>query len=132
LLDVSRGAAVDIAGSHSRPDQSPSRFVINFRDWPLEQAEQYPDCIRIVREKVKPERDRNTFSRSARDRWWLYERARPELYAIIAGMLEYVFVVDHTRGTQLLVTTLMLLLFSVNIPLLMAFTVARYQVARRK
>ncbi len=41
---------------NSRPDQSPSRWVINFHDWPLERAEAYPDCMAIVREKVKPER----------------------------------------------------------------------------
>ena len=29
-------------------------------------------------------------------------------YVVIAGMLEYVFVYDHTRGTQLLILTLML------------------------
>jgi hypothetical protein len=34
---------------------------------------------------VKPERDKNTFSKSAREKWWLYERARPELYGAIEG-----------------------------------------------
>jgi len=48
-------------------------------------------------------------------------------YLIIAGMLEYVFVYDHTRGTQLLILTGMLLVFAVNIPLLLAFSVARFQ-----
>jgi hypothetical protein len=42
---------------NSRPDQSPSRWVINFRDWPLDRAEAYPDCIKIVRERAKPERE---------------------------------------------------------------------------
>jgi len=71
---------------NSRPDQSPSRWVINFHDWPLEQAERYSDCMAIVREKVKPERDKNTFSKNAKEKWWQYERVRPELYATIAGM----------------------------------------------
>ena len=44
---------------NQRPDCSASRWVINFRDWPLDRAEQYPDCIDIVRRLVKPERDRN-------------------------------------------------------------------------
>jgi hypothetical protein len=48
-------------------------------------------------------------------------------YLVIAGMLEYVFVYDHTRGTQLLILSLMLLVFAINIPLLLAFSVARYQ-----
>ena len=48
-------------------------------------------------------------------------------YLVIAGMLEYVFVLDHTRGSILVVLTLMLAIFAVNIPLLLAFSVARYQ-----
>jgi len=48
-------------------------------------------------------------------------------YAVIAGMIEYAFVYDHTRGTQLVILTLMLLLFMLNVPVLIAFTVARYQ-----
>ena len=51
-------------------------------------------------------------------------------YAVIAGMIEYAFVYDHTRGGQLVVMTLMLALFMLNVPLLIAFTVARYQSAR--
>jgi hypothetical protein len=48
-------------------------------------------------------------------------------YAIIAGMIEFAFVFDHTRGTQLAVLTAMLALFMLNVPVLIAFTVARYQ-----
>jgi CDP-diglyceride synthetase len=52
-------------------------------------------------------------------------------YVIIAGMLEYVFVVDGTPGSRLLILTLMLLVFAVDIPLILAFSVARYQPAKR-
>jgi hypothetical protein len=48
-------------------------------------------------------------------------------YAVIAGMIEYAFVYDHTRGTQLVILTLMLVLFMLNVPVLAAFTVARYE-----
>jgi drug/metabolite transporter (DMT)-like permease len=48
-------------------------------------------------------------------------------YLVIAGMLEFVFVYDNTRGTQLVILTLMLVVFAVNIPLLLGFAVARYQ-----
>lgn len=48
-------------------------------------------------------------------------------YVVIAGMLEYVFVYDHTRGTQLVILTGMLAVFAINIPLLLGFSVARYQ-----
>jgi hypothetical protein len=48
-------------------------------------------------------------------------------YAVIAGMIEFAFVYDDTRGTQLVILTLMLVLFMLNVPVLIAFTVARYQ-----
>ncbi len=48
-------------------------------------------------------------------------------YAIIAGMIGYAFIVDGTRGSLLLVLVAMLLIFAVDIPLLLAFSVARYQ-----
>ncbi len=52
-------------------------------------------------------------------------------YAVIAGMLEFVFVLDHTPGRVLTVLSLMLLIYAVDIPLLVAFSVARYQPATR-
>jgi len=48
-------------------------------------------------------------------------------YAVIAGMIEYAFIYDDTRGMQLVILTLMLLLFMLNVPVLAAFTVARYE-----
>ncbi|HEU5362838.1 MAG TPA: hypothetical protein VFU56_05815 [Gaiellaceae bacterium] len=48
-------------------------------------------------------------------------------YLVIAGMIEYAFIYDHTRGTQLVILTLLLALFMLNVPVLIAFTVARYQ-----
>jgi hypothetical protein len=43
---------------NASPTQSPSKYVINFRDWPLQKAQQYPDCLNILKEKVQPERNR--------------------------------------------------------------------------
>jgi hypothetical protein len=48
-------------------------------------------------------------------------------YVVEAGMLEYVFVYDKVRGSMLVILTLMLLIFAVSIPLLLGFSVARYQ-----
>lgn len=48
-------------------------------------------------------------------------------YATIAGILEYVFVYDHTPGRQLALFSAMLMLFAVDVPLILAFSVARYQ-----
>ena len=70
---------------NSRPDQSPSRWAINFFDWPIEQAMEYHDCFRIIEETVKPERMRNN-RKVYRDRWWQYGEKRPELYRTISGM----------------------------------------------
>lgn len=50
-------------------------------------------------------------------------------YIVIAGMLEFVFVLDKTPGTILVLLSMMLLIFAVDIPLLFAFSVARYQPA---
>jgi hypothetical protein len=50
-------------------------------------------------------------------------------YAVVAGMLEYVFLYDRTRGAMLVLMTLTLVVFAVNVPLLLAFSVARYEEA---
>ncbi|MCU1494942.1 MAG: hypothetical protein JWO62_2706 [Acidimicrobiaceae bacterium] len=52
-------------------------------------------------------------------------------YLIVAGMLEYVFLLDHTRGAILAVLSAMLAIFAVNVPLLLAYSVARYQPVER-
>ena len=76
---------------NSSPTQSPSRWVINFFDWPLARAETYPDCLAIVREKVKPERERNQRT-ARRERWWQFAERAPQLYRAIEG-LERVLVI---------------------------------------
>jgi hypothetical protein len=48
-------------------------------------------------------------------------------YCVIAAMLEFVFVKDGTRGGVLVVLTLSLVVYAVHVPLLIGFTVARYQ-----
>jgi hypothetical protein len=76
---------------NSRPDQSPSRWIINFFDWPLQKAAEYADCLRIVQEKVKPERDRlglkeDSSSKGYAKWWWQFGRKGEELYRTIARM----------------------------------------------
>ena len=96
---------------NSQPDKLPSRWVINFLDYPLSRdtapvgyegpvAADYPDCLAIVEEKVKPERIVNRFSKNARERWWQYERGRPELYRIIAGMKQVLVLSRITNYVQ--------------------------------
>lgn len=47
-------------------------------------------------------------------------------YAVIAGLIEYTFLRNHTSGGALVVLTLSLVVFALNVPVLIAFTVARY------
>jgi hypothetical protein len=82
---------------NTSPDQSPSRWVINFFDWPLERAETYPDCMAIVREKVKPFRDRNNRA-VRRERWWQFAERAPELHRTIEG-LDRVLVIARISKT---------------------------------
>jgi hypothetical protein len=87
---------------NSRPDQSASRWVINFRDWPLDRetapegyegpvAADYPDCHAIIEARVRDERQRRKADGSfvlrnpLPQRYWQYADKRPGLYAAIAG-----------------------------------------------
>ena len=74
---------------NSRWDQSPSRWVINFRDWPIEKAMEYSDCFEIVERLVKPDRARlangDATARDRARRWWQFARPSRNLYAMLAG-----------------------------------------------
>ena len=48
-------------------------------------------------------------------------------YLVIAGILAFVFIYDHTRGATLAVLMLTLVVFAFDVPMIVAFTVARYQ-----
>ena len=84
---------------NSRWDCSASRWVINFHDWPIEQAEQYPDCFSIVAKEVKPFRERSN-RKVYRERWWQYAERQPALQRAIAG-LGRVLVFAQTSRTQM-------------------------------
>jgi peptidoglycan/LPS O-acetylase OafA/YrhL len=48
-------------------------------------------------------------------------------YAVIAGMIEYSFLRNHLSGGPLVVLTLSLVVFAVHVPMLVGFTVARFE-----
>ncbi len=48
-------------------------------------------------------------------------------YGVIAGMLEFAFIRDGTSGSMLVLLTASLVVFAVDIPTLLAFSVARFQ-----
>jgi methylase of polypeptide subunit release factors len=85
----------------SRPDQQPSRWVINFHDWPLDRASapssyngpvaaDYPLCLEILVNTVKEER----LSKSAdvaKSPWWQFWRIRADLYRTIQSLERVLF-----------------------------------------
>lgn len=70
---------------NQRPDGSPSRFVINFRDWPEERAAEYERPFARLVELVKPARDRLTRQVHEKCFWKHWDR-RPELYERLAPL----------------------------------------------
>lgn len=88
---------------NSHYKQLPSRWVINFKDYPLNAeyddpkkpkgkpyAVDYPDCLKILEEKVKPQRDKlasgDSTARDASKRWWQFKRPTINLYQAIINM----------------------------------------------
>lgn len=63
-------------------------------DYPGEVAEDWPDLLSIVRERVKPVRDVQTRT-ALRERWWQYGEKRPGLVRAIAS-LSRVLVISQT------------------------------------
>ena len=64
---------------NNEPDQTPGRSIINFRDWPLERAQEYPVPYERVLALVKPVRDEDNM-RSRREYWWRFGALASGLY----------------------------------------------------
>ncbi|MEV7185583.1 hypothetical protein [Kitasatospora sp. NPDC093102] len=71
---------------NNSPVHGSERWIINFHDWPEQQAEKYSKALDQVKREVRPDRLKQTFSKSARDSWWLYERGRSELYEKLGAL----------------------------------------------
>jgi len=91
---------------NTNPDQSASRWVINFFDWPEEKCRnEYPDCYDIVERLVKPERQRTdengnyVLRKPLPEKWWIYADKRPKLYRTI-NLLKCVLVVARVGKYQ--------------------------------
>jgi hypothetical protein len=73
--------------------------VINFFDWAVDRAEQYPDCFERVRRLVRPDRERargkNAIANARADNWWQFASYTKSLYAAIRG-LERVLAIPNT------------------------------------
>jgi hypothetical protein len=66
-------------------EQRPSEKVINFYDWPLSKASEFPVCLSIVESKVKPDREKKG-DKKAKEFWWIYLRNRIESYRAIKNL----------------------------------------------
>lgn len=86
---------------NSDPEQRPSRWVICFFDWPLEKAQEYPDLLRIVEDRVKPERqklrDDVPVQRKRKELWWIYGSPAAELYQTIATLRRVIVRTRHSE-----------------------------------
>ena len=62
--------------------------------------------------------------------WWRFTQVFGWLllaYSVVGGMIVYAFVYDHTHGPTLAVMICLLATFVVNVALIPAYTVARYE-----
>lgn len=74
---------------NTSPTQDFHRYVINFGQMSLEEASNWPDLVRIIREKVKPERDKltkNAIGLKRREFWWRYGSHAQNLYRAIQDL----------------------------------------------
>lgn len=71
---------------NSHPEQKPSRWVINFWDWPEERAREYPAVFNLLRSRVYDERlekSKNPSYKNIMQFWWQHWNVRPALYHAI-------------------------------------------------
>jgi hypothetical protein len=73
---------------NSHPTHEHHRFVINFEDLSLQQAGMWPELLEIVRQKVKPDRDKlggYAIADRRREFWWQYGTYTPTLFRLSKG-----------------------------------------------
>ena len=69
----------------SRVDMQPARWIIDFNKRSLEEASLYADALAIVKERVKPERDK-VQRKARRERWWQFAETGPALRNAISNL----------------------------------------------
>ncbi|MFD5563680.1 Eco57I restriction-modification methylase domain-containing protein [Kitasatospora griseola] len=81
---------------NSRPDSSPSRWVIDFNGRSEQQARAYELPYRRLEATVKPERAKK--AKAVRDApWWQFLRARPAMRAATANLNEVLIITRHSK-----------------------------------
>ncbi|ANE50641.1 Eco57I restriction-modification methylase domain-containing protein [Flavisolibacter tropicus] len=95
---------------NNSPDQSASRWVINYFDWTEEKAQEYEACYSIVEKLVKPERQRWAKDKDGNEivgeyalrkplpeKWWIYGEKRPALYSALKPMQRVLVVAQVSK-----------------------------------
>lgn len=75
---------------NSSPTQTYIRWVISFGDMSLSEAEAWPTLLQIVRERVKPERDKlrddQATAKLTKERWWRFWAPRTEFFDCVRSL----------------------------------------------
>lgn len=71
------------------PALGPRRFIIDFGELPLEDAEEWAAAMAIVRQRVKPERDRHP-KRREREEWWKLSRTVRDLFEAVQPLPRFI------------------------------------------
>jgi hypothetical protein len=80
---------------NTSPTHSPSRMVIDFGERTFVEARLYPLCFEQVERLVKPSR-MNAPEKQMREKWWLFQRRRPELYQTIESSKQVICKARHS------------------------------------
>jgi hypothetical protein len=89
---------------NTSPNQSGTRFIVNFHDWTEEKARtEYADAFAIIETRVKPERTRvdengaYVLRKPLPQRWWIYADKRPKLYSLLEGVKRAIAIAQVSR-----------------------------------
>lgn len=75
----------------------PHRLVIDFQNWPLAKAEEeYPEALKILRERVFPER-KMVRRKRLRQLWWQFSDRRPTLLRALAPLTRTLVQTRHSK-----------------------------------
>jgi hypothetical protein len=81
------------------PRQQPRRWIIDFARMPLDDAARYKSALDIVRERVKPVREKNN-REAYRRHWWLFAEPRRNMRVALADLSR--FITSNRIGKRLL------------------------------
>lgn len=80
------------------PHATPSTWVIDFTEMDLQEAERrFPELLGIVRDRVKPTRDRLKMNDPGRTAWWQFGATRPRLREAIVSLTDVTVVTLHAK-----------------------------------